>query len=82
MAGALRKVSQNYNWTIKRADNDLHSAISGTPRPQTSLPDLKPVALSVSPWDVSIQVSIDENEGKYLIIPAVESSSMEIQDRL
>ncbi|KAI0300785.1 hypothetical protein BC826DRAFT_619848 [Russula brevipes] len=54
MAGALRKVSRNYNWTLKRADNDLHNAI--TPRPQTSTPsassqEVKSVDISLFPWD-------------------------------
>ncbi|KAH9995832.1 hypothetical protein BJV77DRAFT_960927 [Russula vinacea] len=53
MARALRKVSRDYNWTIKRAHNDLHHNII-TPQPQTSsssFPDTKPVDLSVLPWD-------------------------------
>jgi hypothetical protein len=65
MAEALRKVSQNYNWTLKRADNDLHNVISGTPRPQKPLlsyPDVKPAILSVSPWDVSMRFRIGESK--------------------
>ncbi|KAF8485959.1 hypothetical protein DFH94DRAFT_709245 [Russula ochroleuca] len=53
MARALRKVSRDYNWTIKRAHNDLHHNII-TPQPQTSSPlspDTKPVDFSVLPWD-------------------------------
>jgi len=48
MAGPLRRVSQNYHWTLKRAHNDLHNSIA---------PDLKPAPASpristiVSPWD-------------------------------
>jgi len=56
MAGALRKVSVNYNWTIKRAQNDLHHNII---KPQSQLePTLpsfsntKPGDFFVLPWDV------------------------------
>jgi len=55
MARALRKVSRDFNWTVKRADNDLHNVIA--PRPQTrslaspSYPDTKRVHSPLSPWD-------------------------------
>ncbi|KAH9998834.1 hypothetical protein BJV74DRAFT_824132 [Russula compacta] len=52
MARALTRVSRDYNWTIKRADNDLHDAIN--PRLQSSSPsspDIRSVDLSVFPWD-------------------------------
>ena len=65
MARALRKVSRDYNWTIKRAHNDLHHNII-TPQPQTSsssFPDTKPVDLSVLPWDVSVRLSVGDSEG-------------------
>jgi hypothetical protein len=65
MAGALRKVSLNYNWTIKRAQNDLHHNII-EPQPQptsTPFPDTKPGDLSVLPWDVSVRFSISSGEG-------------------
>jgi hypothetical protein len=45
MAGPLRRVSQNYHWTIKRAHNDLHNSIT---------PDLAPspnIESVVLPWD-------------------------------
>ncbi|KAF8501533.1 hypothetical protein F5888DRAFT_1874203 [Russula emetica] len=55
MAGALRKVSLNYNWTIKRAQNDLHhNIITPQPQPQPTPPsfsDTKPGDFSVLPWD-------------------------------
>jgi hypothetical protein len=67
MAGALRKVSLNYNWTIKRAQNDLHhNIITPQPQPQPtspSFPDTKPVDFSVLPWDVSVRFSISDGEG-------------------
>ena len=52
MAGPLRRVSQNYHWTLKRAHNDLHNSIT---------PDLKPaptakIATIISPWDVSVHL--------------------------
>lgn len=48
MAGPLRRVSQNYNWTIKRAHNDLHNSItSGPPSAPTPPPDVE----TVLPWD-------------------------------
>ncbi|KAH9041707.1 hypothetical protein EDB85DRAFT_1374475 [Lactarius pseudohatsudake] len=48
MAGPLRRVSQNYNWTIKRAHNDLHNSItSGPPLAPTPPPDVE----TVLPWD-------------------------------
>jgi hypothetical protein len=66
MAGALRKVSRNYNWTIKRAHNDLHhNIITPQPQPQAtspSLPDTKPGDFSVLPWDVSARFSISDGE--------------------
>jgi hypothetical protein len=62
MAGALRKVSLNYNWTIKRAQNDLYHNIITPQRPQPqpqptspSFPDTKLVDFSVLPWDVSVR---------------------------
>jgi len=59
MAAALRKVTKNYDWTLKRADNDLHNVV--TPRPQTPSPaspshlDIKPVVDSSGafPWDAN-----------------------------
>jgi hypothetical protein len=83
MARALRKVSQDYNWTIKRAHNDLHHNII-TPQPRTpspSSPDTKAVDLSVLPWDVSVRFSVGDSEGP-IWKPAVEPPSMEIQDGL
>jgi hypothetical protein len=66
MANALRKVSLNYNWTIKRAQNDLHHNII-TPQPQPlptppSFPDTKPGDFSVLPLDVSVRFSISDGE--------------------
>ncbi len=63
MAGALRKVSLNYDWTIKRAHNDLrHNIVTITPQPQPqpisispSFSDTKPEDLSVLLWDVSVR---------------------------
>jgi len=56
MAAALRKITQNYDWTLKRADNDRHNVI--TPQPPTpspsspSYPDIKPVdSFGAFPWD-------------------------------
>jgi hypothetical protein len=67
MAGALRKVSLNYNWTIKRAQNDLHhNIITPQPQPQPTPPsfsDTKPGDFSVLPWDVSVRFSISDGEG-------------------
>lgn len=69
MAGALRKVSQDYNWTIKRADNDVRHNISyiASPLPQTpqASPSLEPITVdfSLSPWDVSVRFSIFDSEG-------------------
>ncbi|KAH9052885.1 hypothetical protein EDB83DRAFT_2394579 [Lactarius deliciosus] len=48
MAGPLRRVSQNYNWTIKRAHNDLHNAITSGPPPS---PAPSPNVETVLPWD-------------------------------
>jgi hypothetical protein len=69
MAGALRKVSRNYNWTIKRAQNDLHhNIITPQPQPQPqptspSFPDTKLGDFSVLPWDVSVRFPISDGEG-------------------
>jgi hypothetical protein len=61
MAEALRKVSLNYNWTIKRAQNDLHHNIIATPQPQPlPITDTKPGDFSVLPWDVSVLSSISD----------------------
>ena len=58
MAAALRRVSQNYNWTIQRAHNDLHEVIYS--QPQT------PITYTCGCWiceyspgvlDVSVQFS-------------------------
>ncbi|KAI0303648.1 hypothetical protein B0F90DRAFT_1815955 [Multifurca ochricompacta] len=53
MAGPLRKVSRNYNWTLRRAHNDLHNSIT-TPRRQQQ-PELASLIItessSVSRWD-------------------------------
>lgn len=64
MANALRKVSLNYDWTIKRAQNDLHHNIIATPQPQPlpTSPDTKPGDFSVLPWDVSARFSIGDGE--------------------
>jgi len=48
MAGALRRVSQNYNWTIKRADNDLHNVIHSQPQTHASV---EPVDVPLVSWD-------------------------------
>ncbi|KAH9003110.1 hypothetical protein EDB86DRAFT_2895224 [Lactarius hatsudake] len=48
MAGPLRRVSQNYNWTIKRAHNDLHNSITSGPPPS---PAPSPDVETVLPWD-------------------------------
>ena len=66
MAGALRKVSRNYNWTIKRAQNDLHRNII-TPQAQAqptlpSFPHTKPGDFSVLSWDVSVRFPISDAE--------------------
>lgn len=64
MARALTRVSRDYNWTIKRAGNDLHDAIN--PRLQLSSPsshDIRFVDLSVFPWDVSVRFTVGEGEG-------------------
>lgn len=67
MAGALRKVSLNYDWTIKRAQNDLrHNIIMPQPQPQPtspSFPDTKPGDFSVLPWHVSVRFPISDSEG-------------------
>jgi len=67
MAEALRKVSLNYDWTIKRAQNDLNYNII-TPLPQSqptspSFPDTKPVEFSTLPCDVSVRFSVSDGEG-------------------
>ncbi|KAI9509832.1 hypothetical protein F5148DRAFT_1184748 [Russula earlei] len=52
MARALRSVSQNYNWTLKRAHNDLHDVISS--HMQTSSPpspEIPSLDLSDLSWD-------------------------------
>ncbi|KAI9439849.1 hypothetical protein H4582DRAFT_2075212 [Lactarius indigo] len=49
MAGPLRRVSQNYNWTLKRAHNDLHNSITSEPPPTAAAsPNAEAV---VFPWD-------------------------------
>ncbi|KAN0132887.1 hypothetical protein V8E53_009252 [Lactarius tabidus] len=48
MAGPLRRVSQNYQWTLKRAHNDLHNSI--TPELQPA-PAPSNIDINVSPWD-------------------------------
>jgi len=49
MAGPLRRVSQNYHWTLKRAHNDLHNSITPVLQPApAALPNVESV---VSPWD-------------------------------
>ncbi|KAH9177374.1 hypothetical protein EDB89DRAFT_1902580 [Lactarius sanguifluus] len=48
MAGPLRRVSQNYNWTIKRAHNDLHNSITSGPPPA---PAPSPNVEAILPWD-------------------------------
>ena len=69
MAAALRKVSQNYDWTIKRAHNDLHHNITTPqpqPQPQPTSPSFlatKPEDLFVSSWDVSVRFLICDSEG-------------------
>jgi hypothetical protein len=67
MAGALRKVSRNYNWTIKRAQNDLHhNIIKPQPQPQPTPPsflDTKTGDFSVLPWDVSVRFPISDGGG-------------------
>lgn len=67
MAGALRKVSLNYNWTIKRAQNDLHhNIIKPQPRPTSpSFPNNKLTSgeFSVLLWDVSVRFPIRGGEG-------------------
>ena len=56
MAGPLRRVSQNYHWTLKRAHNDLHDSIA--PVLQTALAP-SPNAESVElPWDVSVDLLV------------------------
>ncbi|KAH9063983.1 hypothetical protein EDB87DRAFT_1681112 [Lactarius vividus] len=46
MAGPLRRVSQNYNWTLKRAYHDLNNPITSGPLPAPA-PNVK----TVLPWD-------------------------------
>ena len=50
MAGPLRRVSQNYHWTLKRARNDLHNSITPDLQPAPASPKIDTI---VSPWDVS-----------------------------
>ena len=87
MAAALSQVTQNYDWTLKRADNDLRNAIT-TPQPQTPSPaspshqDIKPVDSSGAfPWDVRLCFSICEREGHLLKFTG-KSPSIETRDRL
>jgi hypothetical protein len=71
MAAALRKVTENYDWTLKRADNDLHNVITQTPSPPTppSRPDIKPVDPSgASTWDVGVCSTVCEGGGHLLNI--------------
>ncbi|KAH9953878.1 hypothetical protein BC827DRAFT_1273095 [Russula dissimulans] len=52
MAGALRSVSQNYKWTIKRAHNDLHDAIHSQPQtPSHSHAGIGSVDIPLVSWD-------------------------------
>jgi len=52
MAGALRRVSQNYNWTIKRAHNDLHDVIHSQPQtPSHSHAGIGSVDIPLVSWD-------------------------------
>ena len=64
MAEALRKVSLNYNWTIKRAQNDLHhNIIKPQPRPTSpSFPNTKPASGELL-WDVSVLFPISGGRG-------------------
>jgi hypothetical protein len=48
MAGPLRRVSQNYQWTIKRARNDLHNSITSELQPGSASSNID---TNVSPWD-------------------------------
>ncbi|KAH8980868.1 hypothetical protein EDB92DRAFT_219773 [Lactarius akahatsu] len=57
MAGPLRRVSQNYNWTIKRAHNDLHNSITSGPPPAPAPP---PDVKTVLPWDWKFKSEYDE----------------------
>lgn len=53
MAGPLRRVSQNYQWTLKRAHNDLHNSI--TPKLQPA-PASSNIDTIISSWDVSVHL--------------------------
>jgi hypothetical protein len=55
MAGPLRRVSQNYQWTIKRARNDLHNSITSELQPGSASSNID---TNVSPWDVSVLTEI------------------------
>ncbi|KAF8259538.1 hypothetical protein EI94DRAFT_1751208, partial [Lactarius quietus] len=50
MAGPLRRVSQNYKWTLKRAHNDLHNSITPDLQVQPT-PASSNIDTIVIPWD-------------------------------
>ncbi|KAI0255062.1 hypothetical protein BJV78DRAFT_1180971 [Lactifluus subvellereus] len=51
MATSLRRVTRNYNWTVKRAHNDLHESIS--PQPSPAPISSPPTDIPIDPLDVS-----------------------------